>query len=73
MECAPKNSEGVVILRQIPCDDTPTAAPVAQTTCGISLLIGKNVLFSYSTYRYSYGAGSGSIVTRAVAQCQNVS
>ncbi len=32
-------------LRYSPCDDTPTAATIAVTTGGVSLLICKNIFF----------------------------
>jgi hypothetical protein len=71
-----------LLLRHSPCDDTPNAAMVAVTTCGVSLLSSKNVDFCfhtqhcgprplrYSTCHYSDGGGIGSIVTGTVATYQ---
>jgi hypothetical protein len=47
----PKFQWHVVTLHYKPCDDdTPTAAAVALTTGGVSLLICKNILFSFHTF-----------------------
>jgi len=41
----PKAQRHIMPLRYSPYDDTPTAATVAVTTCGVSLLSCKNIFF----------------------------
>jgi hypothetical protein len=43
----PKIQRRVKTLRYSSCDDTPTAATIAVTTGGVSLLICKNILFYF--------------------------
>jgi hypothetical protein len=72
-----KSQKCVVTLFYSPSDNTSTAATVTVTTGG--LLRGKKETKKnnfankeqYSTCRYSYGSGSGSIVTWALAQHLN--
>jgi hypothetical protein len=54
----PKTQRPVVTLRYSPCDDTPTAAPVALATGGVSLVFATNLqkiffFFPYSPLRYT--------------------
>jgi hypothetical protein len=71
----PKTQRRVKTLRYSPCNDTPNAATVTVTTCGVSLLSSKNIFVCFHTphcgpwplryptccyIRYSYGGGIGS-------------
>jgi hypothetical protein len=49
VESATKNSEARKKLHHGPCDDTPYATTVAVTTCGVSLLSSKNIVFRFHT------------------------
>ncbi len=46
VESLPKTQSRVMALRYSQYDDTPTAATVAVTTCGISLLSWKNIFYA---------------------------
>ncbi len=39
-------------LHRRPCDDTPNAATVTVTTCGVLLLSSKNIIFCFHTPHY---------------------
>ncbi len=78
----PKTQRRIKTLRHSPCDNTPNAATIDLTTCGVSLLSSNNIDFyfhtahggplpqRYSTCSYSSGGGIGSIVTNTVSTYQ---
>ena len=51
----PQIQRNIKTLRHSPCDDTPNAANIAVTTCGVLLLCSKNIVFCFHVHIAVHG------------------
>jgi hypothetical protein len=64
----PKTQRRIKMLCHSPCKDTPYAANVAVTTCGVSLLSSKNIVFVSTNHIAIHGRSNTlPVVTATVA------